>query len=332
VCDREQQLCFSARPSPLDASPGPAIDAAADEPEPAEHQQAIEVLVDAGGHDADADASTRAAADSDAQTDPAETAAPPEPPRAAAGSPGAAGGGAAGAAGVVAATPVAGGGAGVGGGPICPTNELCQDFESGVLRSDGGLWPSPSEQGELPLNGELTTAELPVGSGNHVLVCQPSKLDAWPKATVGHTEHAAYRKLTIGFDFAVSQSLASAPDRVAIFRLMPSPAAQTGAVYLLLNGPLVLLNIERGKPEDSALETVAMIAPPNTLTHVSLVFERRVAQCMVGVTYGSSPTLMLAMPCELSDWQVEFGLDIMRDMYADSWSAYYDNLRVVATP
>ena len=218
----------------------------------------------------------------------------------------------------------------------CPENAFCYDFEAGVLGPGGTLWASPAAPGGgAPTAGQLATLEYPAGSGNHVLVATPSAVDAWPKATVGHSPSSEpFSRLEVSFDFAATETLSDPALTVVLFRFTAVPGDLGVSVDLGLDAGGVQLASVRSNPGASMMERIAPAAPALQLLHVSLAFERTNGVCTVSVEYGDAPAKTLPTYCDLSDFQVELGLNVLRPVdqpYTEAYAAYYDNLRVVVT-
>ncbi|MET0391179.1 MAG: hypothetical protein ABW321_34725, partial [Polyangiales bacterium] len=212
--------------------------------------------------------------------------------------------------------------------PVCPTGAFCYGFESGVLALDGTLWPSPSSgSGELPTGGQLTTLEHPAGSGNHVLVARPSQDDEYPQAFVGHSRSTAFRTLTVGFDFAITEALVEPRLYVRLMRFIGNAETQTGNVALTLEGRDIRLVVSRADADDEVLR-LDEVAAPGVSTRVMLTFDYTQAPCSVSATYGSAPAQRVSMGCDLGDWQVALGLDVVpgQEPYTERYAAYLDNL------
>ncbi|MET0384592.1 MAG: hypothetical protein ABW321_01470 [Polyangiales bacterium] len=227
--------------------------------------------------------------------------------------------------------PVGGGGAPA---PfLCPTGAMCWDFQSGVTDNEGYLWPSPSGDAgpdALPALGQLKTVALPESSGQQVLCTTPSSADVWPKAVVGTTPNEPFDRLEVSFDFALASTLVAPATPVVIFRFTTRQGDEGGEVNLITyDGALLVEAKQHSLPDQATIEPLTRLSAPEQMTRVTAVFERAEEPCTVSVTYGAEPPKTFAMHCDLSDYQIEFGLNVQMsaDMrYTQAYSAYYDNL------
>jgi hypothetical protein len=218
----------------------------------------------------------------------------------------------------------------------CATGAACYGFEEGILGQTGALWPSPDNNGGLPLNGELSTLVYPTGSTNHVLVCTPSSLDDWPKAVVGYSDGSPFSQLTVDFDVAATEGLANPADPVVFYRFTMVPGDHGSAVDLIVRSQDIGVLIHRADDDaNDVFEQVGTAAAVEHMTHVKVIFSRSATACSVTVNYGVMPAKTVAMFCDLSAWQMEFGLNVLLQQgatYTSQYSAYYDNLSALVTP
>lgn len=217
----------------------------------------------------------------------------------------------------------------------CPRGTYCYGFEQGALDPSGALWPSPSDgRGGLPPHDELTTAPYPASSNNPMLVSRPSSQDGWPKATVGFSgPEAPFSKLEVSFDYAAGDELVTPNPRVILFRFVGTPARNGDSVNIGLLNSNVMLEVQTSGADP--LSIIGRAAPPHVLTHVAASFTRSPGACTVSITYGELPLTAADFPCDVERWQIELGLDLLEtppDQYDDRYIAYFDNLRVSATP
>lgn len=215
----------------------------------------------------------------------------------------------------------------------CPKDGFCYDFEAGALDPGGALWPSPSDgNGGLPRDGQLSTTHQPASSPNTMLVSRPSARDEWPKATVGFSgPRMAFAKLSVSFDYIAGAELAEPNPRVILFRFVGTPKRNANSVNVGLLDRDAMLEVQTDGAD--SLSAIGAAAPSGMLTHVAVTFTRDQGTCAVAVEYGSAPLQTAPFPCEVEDWQLELGLDLLETSsqeYTESYVAYFDNLRIAA--
>jgi hypothetical protein len=217
----------------------------------------------------------------------------------------------------------------------CSQGAYCYGFESGALDPSGALWPSPSDgSGGLPSNQELTTTTNPPSSQNSMLVSRPSAKDGWPKATVGFSgPQTPFSKLVVSFDYSAGDALLEPNPRVIFFRFVGRPAVNGDSVDIGLLNRDAMLEVQMDGPDP--LSAIGPAAKPGVLTHVVATFTRSQSACTVEIAYGAVPLKAAAFPCEVQNWQIELGLDVLEtppERYTYNYVAYFDNLQVSFTP
>jgi hypothetical protein len=217
----------------------------------------------------------------------------------------------------------------------CPRDTYCYGFESGALDPSGALWPSPSDgSGGLPSHDELTTAPYPASSRNLMLVSRPSSKDGWPKATVGFSgPRTAFSELIVSFDYAAGDKLNAPNPRVILFRFVGAPARSGDSVNVGVLDNDVMLEVQTDGPDP--LSAIGPAPATGVLSHVVASFARSPGSCLVTVAYGELPPKAAAFPCDVENWQIEIGLDLLEtppEKYNDEYVGYFDNLRVSNTP
>jgi hypothetical protein len=223
----------------------------------------------------------------------------------------------------------------------CPDHGYCYDFEAGVLdpNASNQPWPNPVGSNDgLPTNGQLSTLESPPSSGNHVLVSHPSSKDGWPKATVGYTFRDPFSVLEVSFDFAADAKLVDALLPVVVFEFTADMQSisdnSAGFAVLTLDASDVLVELAKQPSQADSTDRLAAEAPASSMTHVSLVFDRRKTPCSVTAKYGGSPAKTVPMACDLGAYNVEFGLNVdlpTGQHYSADYVGYYDNFTIIQT-
>jgi hypothetical protein len=198
---------------------------------------------------------------------------------------------------------------------------FCYDFESGVRGPNNGdtydLWPTP----ERPLDSQLTTAEQPGLTQDHVLLTVPESYGGETPATISHSVRH-FDSATVTFELWANEALVQASEAVSCFRFVPIDENYTQVIALYFRRGQGVLRSESG--DEYPLSKLPRT--DGTPTHVSVHMERR-SSCSTEVRFdGESVASAPPGACALErESFVEFGL-YMGERDSGEMRAYFDDI------